>query len=77
MYLYSVVVRYFAFNHSRAEIRENHGVWSIDEPVYITDLCAIVAFSCVMLFSASLQYMDIDQFRISNSSSRCPTAEEI
>ena len=62
MYLYSVVVRYFAFNHSRAEIkncRENHGVWSIDEPVDISALCAIAAFSCGMLIPASLQYMGI------------------
>ena len=66
------------FNHSRAEMnyRENHGIWSIDKPVGISALCAIVAFSCVMLLPASLQHMGIDKFRISNSCSRCATPEE-
>jgi hypothetical protein len=62
MYLYSVVVGYFAFYHTRAEIknyRENHETWSIGETVNISALCAIIAFSCGKLLLASLQYMGI------------------
>jgi hypothetical protein len=50
--LYSVVVGYSALNHPRVEIknyRENHGICSIDEPVHISALWAVVAFGCETL----------------------------